>query len=655
MKKIITFCFFIAALTNLSYSQPMKLDFNEITQSADLIFIGSVQQIKCRWNDNKSMIFTDVYFENNEIINHSNIAKQTYSNNIILTFAGGKVDDDYIEVSDKPNLQINHKYLIFMLDNGKIYSNPIIGAYQGQFEVIKDKFSSQEYIINNNNKALVDITENELVFSNKKIISVNNGISLYKDSEENDSFVLTQAPSSSNENSYAKSSDTNQNNDNKAIITKENFVDYILNTSLKLPLINKQLIFSDSTGYFYDNVNGEIVKKKIKSSKPQNNKTVLSTSSNITNNFFKESNKNDIKGGELGYCGYQSINIVMEQVPTSFSEYNIYKNNMDDMDEIMNVYSSTASDGTFGGNNGENEFANAVSNATLSSVYGFNWNSGHSWGLQRGSYTETYDYDVLTIMQGGYHNIYENGRGIHRSDAILFRLCYTNQTTIKSTIDMGVESYYATNGLHKSNTLYSSYSQGSAITLRNVTVENNSYSAVSDVRLRFYLSSDRNITTSDYQLGGSNQYWTWASFTAEAYNTGNYTTSVPTNIPPGSYYIGAIVTINGYNNDDFTFNNITSFTDQITITSSSNINAFDNSKSINIFPNPVSDKLHIQSESDLGSNTYIKIYDVIGNAVFSSDFNWGDNQFDLFFLPKGVYFIKIYNDSFVANKSFVKS
>ena len=68
-------------------------------------------------------------------------------------------------------------------------------------------------------------------------------------------------------------------------------------------------------------------------------------------------------------------------------------------------------------------------------------------------------------------------------------------------------------------------------------------------------------------------YWSWTSFSGESDNVGNYTTTIPTNIPAGTYYVGAIVTINGFGNDDYTYNNSTSFYDSVTIKASPTITA----------------------------------------------------------------------------------
>jgi hypothetical protein len=164
-------------------------------------------------------------------------------------------------------------------------------------------------------------------------------------------------------------------------------------------------------------------------------------------------------------------------------------------------------------------------------------------------------------MHAYHYNVVEDGRGIHADDSYHIRRVYDDQTSILSTRDIGVESYYASNKLENSTTNPGFY-HGDDITLRDVTVENMSYTALSNVRIRFFLSVNKVITTSDHQLGG---YWYWSNFSAETFNVSDYTTTIPSTVPAGEYYVGAIVTINGYESDDYTYNNRTYFYDKVTI------------------------------------------------------------------------------------------
>jgi len=594
-----------------THAQYPKLLFKEVIQKADIIFIGTVDKQECFQNKMKTMIYTDVTFSNLEIISVKNNSPNKNVENIKLTYAGGHYNGKGITVSDQPSFEINHRYLIFLNDD-KLYVNPIVGASQGIFLIEKEGISDDEIILNYSGKKVIDFNENDIY-----IIPDKN--SIY------DGLIQNSATSSNSE-SDAILSDFFYQKSNISV-KKSDFVNFI-KTHLKKTHNSDNPNNAFDGGYFYKrDKNGVIVFEKITDillnelKYSNNNLQNGNCESNCGLNYINDFSKH----GTLGYCGYHQLNFVMKQVPTSYWTYNIYNANMSDWNSFMSVFYYTASDGYFGSDNGTNEFVNFINNTNLSSIYGSSWNGalglcftywsgsecgridesdvmfnssyswtddpdfalnntsvnllapismheiGHSWGYQRGSsYPETYAYDVLSVMHGGYYNIYETGRGIHRKDAYSFRRNYQNQTSIKSTIDIGVESYWAdpnisSFNLRPSTTNQNSYYPGNSITLKNVTVENMSYSAVSNLRICFYLSSNTTISTSDYQLGGSDQYWYWSTFNAESWNTSDYTTTIPSTIPSGTYYVGAIVTVNGFNNDGFTANNKTYFTQKITI------------------------------------------------------------------------------------------
>ncbi|MCA9312039.1 MAG: hypothetical protein KDA21_12580, partial [Phycisphaerales bacterium] len=328
---------------------------------------------------------------------------------------------------------------------------------------------------------------------------------------------------------------------------------------------------------------------------------------------------NDALRASLCYCGYFDLYLTMEQVPTSWWSYNENNDSMYEYNQIMDIYRYVADDGSFG-NNSENEFCGWLSQSTLNSVYGFNWGSslaltitwypsgcpccelsqadimfnsaytwtenfdaalgnsslinykpvvfhelGHSWGAQRGSCTEDYSYSQLSVMHAYYNNIVENGFGMHAWDAWALRDLYDADTSILARQDMGVESYYTSGGsLTNSFTNTSTYYPGDTITLNNLTVENMSSSSTSDVRIRLYLSTNNIISTGDYQMGS---YWSWSSFGSAGWWSGDLTTSIPSSIPPGEYYVGMIVTRGGasYLGDDYGSNNATYFRNKITV------------------------------------------------------------------------------------------
>jgi hypothetical protein len=319
----------------------------------------------------------------------------------------------------------------------------------------------------------------------------------------------------------------------------------------------------------------------------------------------------------LCYCGAFNLFLTMEQVPTTWWEWGENNDAMYYYNQFMDIYRYVPDDGTFGSNS-QNEFGGYPSSQTLMNIYGGNgWNGdlavtwtfwtscacctitqadvffnpayswwqnladtldqparalyrpvlyhelGHTWGMQRGSCTEDYSYGQISVMHAYYSNIIEDGYGLHHPEVYSIRRLYSSQRPILNRKDIGVESYYASGSLQNTTTGSTFYYIGDSITIQNITVENNSNVATAGVRLRFFLSSNNLISTGDYQMGS---YWYWDSFPAETYSTASYTTTVP-NVPPGVYYVGAIVTTDGaaYNGDDFGFNNATYLKSTITV------------------------------------------------------------------------------------------
>ena len=104
---------------------------------------------------------------------------------------------------------------------------------------------------------------------------------------------------------------------------------------------------------------------------------------------------------------------------------------------------------------------------------------------------------------------------------------------------------------------------GEMLRVRDITVENIGTRTLSDVRLNIYLSTNDTISTSDYHLGRLR----WDSFST--WWDGQITIPTATvrkRVPPGFYYIGAIVSYNTDQTDSVTYNNSWVLPRQIRVT-----------------------------------------------------------------------------------------
>jgi hypothetical protein len=102
--------------------------------------------------------------------------------------------------------------------------------------------------------------------------------------------------------------------------------------------------------------------------------------------------------------------------------------------------------------------------------------------------------------------------------------------------------------------------------------------------------------------------------------------------PPGIYYISLGSKLNGHAVAKIIKSGIT------------NIREININSSIKIFPNPVKDKLNVESEN-IPEGTAIGLFNVLGQNVYLNSHVVQKQEIDLSLLPSGIYFLKLQNNS----------
>lgn len=196
---------------------------------------------------------------------------------------------------------------------------------------------------------------------------------------------------------------------------------------------------------------------------------------------------------------------------------------------------------------------------------------GHSMGMH-------HNFRNVSIMN--YYPQYA-GQFITRTDILALRQQFPNRVvnvTDLATYPFSYDAALQPVNLEKPNTgddattaanfSPASVQPGGKITIRNWTIENLSTAPVADVRLRFFLSTDRNITTDDIYIGGIR----YDSFSTWDDDPVGREFTIPSNVPAGSYYVGAIVLNNSTGSpvqDGLTYNNSWSLPTRLQVGSSS--------------------------------------------------------------------------------------
>jgi hypothetical protein len=624
---------FLALGAGAAHAVQLKVSLSEVSQTADLIFVGTVTGQSSRLSATKTMPVTDVSFGDIEVIHATPRSTQRNAGTITLTYAGGRIGETTVTVSDTPTFVEGRRYLVFLSDDGQPYLTPIVGGPQGQFEVLADRVTGASYLLTADGHAVVDIAKGDIVASPSRVTAIESGVAVATDAPASESHQAGDPVPARRGDSYRAAEATGL----RAPMLLSTFLDYLRKVALK-EKIDTRRIRRGGVGQFYREENGSVVAEPLPAPKmratpqlsergvrlsPSGEPLSLSGEPLSPSGAPAAALTDDMltNGASLYWCGQQGPPAVMEQVSSSWWEWGINNYSMWMWNQIMDVFRYTDDDGTYNWQNvpfQQSEFIGYPSSADLASRYGSGWGAttlavtwtwnwchccaiqesdlawnpayswtdsfsfslgnngvvlqrpntmhelGHTIGHQRED-GETYDYDQPSVMHAYYSNVVEDGYGVHEGDAWIMRRNYQNDRSILGFADMGVESYYASNGLHNATASPTWLRPGDWITVSNVTVENISYGAQSDVRLRFFLSTDKTINTADLQMGS---YWYWSSFCGECYNVGSYGMSIPSATPPGTYYVGAIVTRNGFGGDDYWPNDQTFLFDTITVTCS---------------------------------------------------------------------------------------
>lgn len=614
----------------------IRMSFEEVTQGADLIFVGTVERQVCRSDGPSKMVFTDVFFTDIDVIHASVRSVQQKSTTVVLTYPGGRLGQRSVHVSGTPEFWDGHRYLLCILDDGKTYIDPLVGGSQGLFEMIEDRVGVDQYPLAPGGRAIVKADASGIEATRSNVVGVQNGLAILQEVEDSlvDRFLYPEAPKPRHAGSSAAVRRKGPDNGVIRPLNMNAFQKYILDIALKKKIADR--IRTQAKGKFYRS-DGSIVEfedygpeseasilladnKGRKLSVPMEAPALLDEASSSAV-LAIGSDDRSFRVDDLYTCGYHTIPLIMEQVPASWWHHGVNSDCMEVWNSFMRVFEEKENDGYYGEWNLQNEFAGFLTDDELYETYEFHWKDGledrlaccvyskwgcstiwesdiifnaekawtddlarvianpdihlyrptcmhelgHSWGYQTGLERETYAYDLPSVMSGNMPAKYEDGRGIHVVDAYLFRRQYENQTEVLPIIDVGIEAYAYDpdyGELKATRTDRTKYKPGDTIELECVTVENMSYTSVSNLTVKLYLSHDREITPDDY-LVETYTYPTTA-YPAERQTPLDFGGIIPLDIPTGTtYYIGASVFIS--ETDEYPHNNTVVLPDTIEI------------------------------------------------------------------------------------------
>lgn len=147
-----------------------QIHMDEMLKTAELIFEGKVIKSEARWLANGITIKTFIVFEVEEVISGEYSDSQ-----LTLSFEGGTVAEDTVQISDLNMPELGEKgiYFIEQLDRSSI--NPIVGWSQGHF-LLKPNSSGEQTVLTQSGMFVTNMAQ-QLPNIEKRTVEINtNGI-----------------------------------------------------------------------------------------------------------------------------------------------------------------------------------------------------------------------------------------------------------------------------------------------------------------------------------------------------------------------------------------------------------------------------------------------------------------------------------------------
>ncbi|MBU4255553.1 MAG: hypothetical protein KJ727_13240 [Acidobacteria bacterium] len=147
---LLALLFLIFLLISPSFSLMIKLPLIQLVQTADVIILGDVENIRCEWSLNKKIILTITTLRIKEVWKGN-----VRDSRIIIQTLGGTIGDLSLNVSDVSVYQKGEEVLVFLktIDDVKHLENSfsvslnflpsfsVFGRAQGKYSIDKNKIA----------------------------------------------------------------------------------------------------------------------------------------------------------------------------------------------------------------------------------------------------------------------------------------------------------------------------------------------------------------------------------------------------------------------------------------------------------------------------------------------------------------------------------
>ena len=141
-------------MINVSASTVIPPTFDQLVQQAEVIFQGTVTNVRSVWEGEGAQRHIDTYVTFQVQDNVKGNAGASYT----IRMLGGTVGDETMEVTDTPKFNVGDRNILFVEHNYDQFV-PLVGISHGRFQVQRDEQTGRDVVLNGEGEPVRDLAK----------------------------------------------------------------------------------------------------------------------------------------------------------------------------------------------------------------------------------------------------------------------------------------------------------------------------------------------------------------------------------------------------------------------------------------------------------------------------------------------------------------
>jgi len=154
IKYLLPLAFIGVSFLRISASTVIPPTFDQLVQQAELIFQGTVTNVRSVWEGEGAQRHIDTYVTFQVQDNVKGSAGTSYT----IRMLGGTVGDETMEVTDTPKFNVGDRNILFVEHNYEQFV-PLVGIKNGRFQVQRDEQTGRDVVLNGEGEPVRDLTK----------------------------------------------------------------------------------------------------------------------------------------------------------------------------------------------------------------------------------------------------------------------------------------------------------------------------------------------------------------------------------------------------------------------------------------------------------------------------------------------------------------